>query len=66
MKQSCAGNMIWRQAKQRMARVKLHIYIYIYFHLKIVKIKKVFMILAMKQRTQKNVSSHYPNIPEDY
>ena len=41
-------------------------YIYIFFHLKIVKIKKVFMILAMKQRTQKNVSSHYPNIPEDY
>ena len=64
MQQSCAGNMIWRQAKQRMARVKLHIYIF--FHLKIVKIKKVFVILVMKQRTQKNVSSHYPNIPEDY
>ena len=46
MKQSCAGNMIWRQVKQRMARVKLHLFL---FHLKFVKMKKFFTILAFKQ-----------------
>ena len=52
MKQSCAGNMIRRQVKQKMARVKLryiYIYIYIYFHLKFVKMKKIFTVLALKQ-----------------
>ena len=34
--------------KQRMAKVKLHIYIY-FFHLKFVKMKKIFIILALKQ-----------------
>ena len=37
-----------------------------FFHLKFVKVKKIFTILALKQRTQKNVSSHYTNIREDY
>ena len=46
MKQSCAGNMIWRQVKQRMARVKLHLFL---FHLKFLKMKKFFTILALKQ-----------------
>ena len=46
MKQSCAGNMIWRQVKQRMARVKLHLFL---FHLKFVKMKMFFTILALKQ-----------------
>ena len=45
MKQSCASNMIWRQVKQRMARVKLHLFP---FHLKFVKIKTFFTILALK------------------
>ena len=45
MKQSCAGNMIWRQVKQRMARVKLLLFP---FHLKFVKIKTFFTILALK------------------
>ena len=40
--------MIWRQVKQRMARVKLHIYIF-FFHLKFVKMKKIFTILALTQ-----------------
>ena len=44
--QSCAGNMIWRQVKQRIVRVKLHIFL---FHLKFVKMKKFFTILALKQ-----------------
>ena len=43
MKQSCTGNKIWRQVKQRMARVKIYIY------LKFVKTKKFFTILALKQ-----------------
>ena len=38
--------MIWRQVKQRMARVKLHIFL---FHLKFLKMKKFFPILALKQ-----------------
>ena len=38
--------MICRQVKQRMARVKLHTF---FFHLKIVKMKKIFIILALKQ-----------------
>ena len=42
--QSCVSNMIWRQVKQRMVRVKLHIFL---FHLKFVKMKK--FILALKQ-----------------
>ena len=46
MKQSCTGNMIWGQVKERMARVKLHIF---HFHLKFVKMKKFFIILALKQ-----------------
>ena len=46
MKQSFAGNMIWRQVKQRMARVKLHLFL---FHLKFVKMKMFFTILALKQ-----------------
>ena len=37
--------MIWRQVKQRMARVKLHLFL---FHLKFVKMK-FFTILALKQ-----------------
>ena len=45
MKQSCAGNMIWRQVKQRMASVKLLLFP---FHLKFVKIKTFFTILALK------------------
>ena len=39
--------MIWRQVKQRMARVKLHLFL---FHLKFVKMKKFFTILALKQQ----------------
>ena len=46
MKQSCAGNMICRQVKQRTARVKLHTF---FFHLKFVKMKKFFTILSLKQ-----------------
>ena len=46
MKQSFAGNMIWRQVKQRMARVKLQLFL---FHLKFVKMKMFFTILALKQ-----------------
>ena len=46
MKQSCEGNVIWRQVKQKMARVKLHIFL---FHLEFVKMKKFFSILALKQ-----------------
>ena len=45
MKQSWAGNMIWRQVKQRMASVKLLLFP---FHLKFVKIKTFFTILALK------------------
>ena len=39
-------NMIWRQVKQRMARVELHLLL---FYLKFVKMKKFFAILALKQ-----------------
>ena len=46
MKQSCADNMIWRQEKQRMTRVKLHMF---HFHLKFMKMKKFFTILVLKQ-----------------
>ena len=46
MKQSSAGNMIWRQVQQRMTRVKLHLFL---FHLKFVKMKMFFTILALKQ-----------------
>ena len=46
VKQSFAGNMIWRQIKQRMARVKLQLFL---FHLKFVKMKMFFTILALKQ-----------------
>ena len=46
MKESCTGNMIWRQVKQRMAGVKLHLFI---FHLKFVKMKFFFTISALKQ-----------------
>ena len=38
--------MIWRQVKQRMARVELHLLL---FYLKFVKMKKFFAILALKQ-----------------
>ena len=57
MKQSCAGNMIWRQVKQRMARVKLHLFL---FHLKFVKMKKFFTILALKQpNSEKRIFAVY-------
>ena len=46
MRQSCAGSMTWRQLKQRMARGKLHLSL---FHLKFVKMKKFFIILALKR-----------------
>ena len=56
-KQSCAGNMIWRQLKQRMARVKLHIFL---FHLKFVKMKTFFAILALKQpNSEKRIFAVY-------
>ena len=57
MKQSCAGNMIWRQVKQRMARVKLHLFP---FHLKFVKIKTFFTILALKlPNSEKHIFAVY-------
>ena len=57
MKQSCAGSMIWRQVKQRMARVKLHLFL---FHLKFVKMKKFFTILALKQpNSEKRIFAVY-------
>ena len=57
MKQSCAGNMIWRQVKQRMARVKLHLFL---FHLKFVKMKTFFSILALKQpNSEKRIFAVY-------
>ena len=46
MKESCTGNMIWRQVKQRMAGVKLHLFL---FHLKFVKMNFFFTISALKQ-----------------
>ena len=46
MKQSCEGNVILRQIKQGMAKVKLHIFL---FHLEFGKMKKFFPILALKQ-----------------
>ena len=60
----CAGNMIWRQVNQRMARVKLHLF---RFHLKFMTMKKFFTILALKQpNSSLNVSLQYANIREDY
>ena len=57
MKQSCAGNMIWRQVKQRMARVKLQLFL---FHLKFVKMKTFFTILALKQpNSEKRIFAVY-------
>ena len=38
--------MIGGQVKRRLARVKLHI---CFFHLKFVKMKKIFSIVALKQ-----------------
>ena len=49
--------MIWRQVKQRMARVKLHLFL---FHLKFVKMKKFFTILALKQpNSEKRIFAVY-------
>ena len=63
-KNFCAGNMIWRQVNQGMARVKLHLFC---FHLKFVKMKKFFTILALKQpNSSLNISLQYANIREDY
>ena len=46
MKQSCAGNIIWRQVKERMARVKLqHIF---FFHLKFVKMNSIRQVENMR------------------
>ena len=56
MKRSCAGYMIWRQVKQ-VARVKLHLFL---FHLKFVKLKKFFTILALKQpNSEKRIFAVY-------
>ena len=57
MRQSCAGSMILRQLKQRMARVKLHLSL---FHFKFVKMKKFFIILALKQpNSEKRIFAVY-------
>ena len=57
MRQSCAGSMILRQLKQRMARVKLHLSL---FHFKFVKMKKFFIILALKQpNSEKRIFTVY-------
>ena len=57
MRQSCAGSMIWRQLKQRMTRVKLHLSL---FHLKFVKMKKFFIILALKRpNSEKRIFAVY-------
>ena len=49
--------MTWRQVKQRMARMKLHLFL---FHLKFVKRKKVFTILALKQpNSEKRIFAAY-------
>ena len=48
--------IIWRQVKQRMARVKLHLFL---FHLKFVKMK-FFTILALKQpNSEKRIFAVY-------
>ena len=57
MRQSCAGSMIWRQLKQRMTRVKLHLSL---FHFKFVKMKKFFIILALKRpNSEKRIFAVY-------
>ena len=62
MKQSCAGNMIWTQVKQRMERVKLHTYIFLNF--KFVKMKKIFTILALKQtNSEERIFALYKTAP---
>ena len=49
--------MIWRQVKQRMARVKLHLFP---FHLKFVKIKTFFAILALElPNSEKHIFAVY-------
>ena len=49
--------MILRQLKQRMARVKLHLSL---FHFKFVKMKKFFIILALKQpNSEKRIFAVY-------
>ena len=49
--------MIWRQVKQRMARVKLQLFL---FHLKFVKMKTFFTILALKQpNSEKRIFAVY-------
>ena len=62
MEQSCAGNMIWTQVKQRMERVKLHTYIFLNF--KFVKMKKIFTILALKQpNSEERIFALYKTAP---
>ena len=57
MKQSCAGTMIWKQVKKRIARVKLNLFL---FHLKFVKMKTFFTILALKQpNSEKRIFAVY-------
>ena len=36
------------------------------FHLKFVKMKEIFTILALKQPSSEEISSYYTNIREDY
>ena len=49
--------MIWRQVKQRMAKVKLHLFL---FHFKFVRMKKFFTISALKQpNSEKRIFAVY-------
>ena len=63
MKQSCAGNTIWRQVKLRMARVN---YIHFSFILNLRKWKSFLPFYPSNNRTQNNKSSQYTNIRKDY